>query len=422
MMRSFFAALLVAAASSAAHAGLHYSGEQFADLPSQWRGYLLDHRSLRMLARPRLPNQSSSPLYDRYQADRDRLEKLQRRQRLTADDAADLGALYIRLGQSERAVELLRDYVRQAPEHFRVAANLGTACQLTGDFDQAIAALELAVRMAPAKYRKAEELHLKLVRMRRGEPKNTQSLDDLFGGLEKPPGDAVSLVQTLGLWLPTDGRLLWQIGEVAHATGDIGTAAAVLEGCVTDFGMDNRLLREHRKEYREQTDTAAKAPAADRSAVTATHQGHDATGIRFRSVRPLVRKPEALKLPPITPNGVNSLPWTVLAETTLAKPFRPQYIEHLRQLDGKRVVTHGYMQPIGDGLEQSAVLLIEFPVGCWFCEVPEPTGIVLVESPEDKPIRLTRELVRVEGRLKLNFNDPEDFLYTIKDAKVGSPE
>ena len=36
--------------SPALRAGLYYSGEQIAELPSQWRGFLLDQRALRNLA------------------------------------------------------------------------------------------------------------------------------------------------------------------------------------------------------------------------------------------------------------------------------------------------------------------------------------------------------------------------------------
>ena len=56
-----------------AHAGLYYSGEVIADLPSQWRGFLPDHRTLRTLAAPRTAPNS---LRDGYAADRDRLVKL----------------------------------------------------------------------------------------------------------------------------------------------------------------------------------------------------------------------------------------------------------------------------------------------------------------------------------------------------------
>ena len=37
-------------AVSGIQAGLYYSGEQFASLPTQWRGFLLDHRLLRNIA------------------------------------------------------------------------------------------------------------------------------------------------------------------------------------------------------------------------------------------------------------------------------------------------------------------------------------------------------------------------------------
>ena len=93
-------------------------------------------------------------------------------------------------------------------------------------------------------------------------------LDDLFGVRYVGPGgkyaagrlddaqrkalpdDAPALVQQLALWLPADGRLLWQVAELAAVTGDVATGAAVLDGCVTEFGMRNPELREHRQACR----------------------------------------------------------------------------------------------------------------------------------------------------------------------------
>ena len=109
-------------------------------------------------------------------------------------------------------------------------------------------------------------------------------------------------------------------------------------------------------------------------------------GIRFKSSRPLIRDPLQLVLPPIQADGLNQLPWPLLAETAFDRPFRVTFHEHLRKLDGKRVVLTGFMQPTGDGLEQFAVLLLEYPVGCWYCELPEPTGLILVLAPEGKAI------------------------------------
>jgi hypothetical protein len=86
------------------------------------------------------------------------------------------------------------------------------------------------------------------------------------------------------------------------------------------------------------------------------------------------------------------------------------------------VVLTGFLQPVADELESSAFLLIQYPVGCWFCEVPEPTGIVLVELPADKTATLTRNLVKVTGRLAVNGTDPENFLFTVRDAAIGAPD
>ena len=78
------------------------------------------------------------------------------------------------------------------------------------------------------------------------------------------------------------------------------------------------------------------------------------------------------------------------------------------------------MQPLGEGTDLGAFMLVEHPVGCWYCEMPEVTGIVLVELPEGKSGRYTRERVTVTGKLTLNATDPENFLYTLRDAKVST--
>jgi hypothetical protein len=50
--------------------------------------------------------------------------------------------------------------------------------------------------------------------------------------------------------------------------------------------------------------------------------------------------------------------------------------------------------------------------------MPEVSGIVLVELPDGKTVPFTRSLVKVTGKLSLNAADPENFLYTIKEARV----
>ncbi|MFN4257975.1 MAG: DUF3299 domain-containing protein [Gemmataceae bacterium] len=420
---------------SPAWAGLYYTGEEMAELPSQWRGFLLDQRMLRSAGIKPVVGNPASPLRVRYEEEAAKLEKLSKTRALTADEAADLGALHVRLGNLENAIEVLRQAQRDFPSHFRIVANLGTAWQLQGDLNQARVCLDEAVRLAPDKHKPYEEYHLKLVQQRLKKASDSQDLDDLFGVTytskddkyeagsirdaerQKLPANAIAIVQQLALWLPADGRLLWQLGELANAHGDVRTAAAMMDGCVTEFGMNAPALRQHRLVTRSAADALAQA-GADVQAMHETHAGL----FKPRSKRPLVNRLDASELPPIRADGVNSLPWSVLADTALDRKYRPSFTPYLKELDGKQVALSGFLQPLSDDLEIHAFMLIEYPVGCWYCEVPDLTGIVFVELERGQTTTLTRQLMKVVGQLTLNSTDPEDFLYTVKNAKVSEAD
>jgi hypothetical protein len=411
-------------------AGLHYSGEPTAELPSQWRGFLLDQRVLRGIAVKPAAGASASPARLRYQEAAAKLEKLAGTRALRADELADLGALYVRLGEPGKAIALLRPAQRDYPRHFAIAANLGTAFQLLGDLPQAVLYLEQAVRLAPGKYQKAEEYHLKLVRLRLRERGEVREPDDLFGvryvddkgeytpgklaaaQKKKLPAGAAAVVQQLALWLPADSRLLWQLAELANAYGDVRYAAAMMDGCVTQFNLQAPLLRSHRRLTREAADALAKG------GTKAEHEGHTG-GLPARSKRPLLTRLDAAALPAIRATGVNVLPWAVLSETALDRKHKPTFPTYLKELADKQVSLSGFMQPLRDDPDVAAFMLIEYPVGCWYCEIPEVTGIVFVELAAGKTTTFTRGPVRVTGRLTLNPSDPEDFLYTIREAKVA---
>jgi len=426
-MRARFAITFLLITASSVHAGLYYSGEEVADLPSQWRGYIIDQRMLRNIAVKPTATNPGSPARKHYEDEAVKLAKGLKNGTLSPDEFADLGAIYLRLGDPSAALEVLQPAQREHPQNFRLNANLGTAWQMNGDLGQAAAYLEQSALLAPGRYQKAEELHLKLVKLRARQPKDAQDLDDLFGvryagpggayaagrldaaERKKLPDDAPALVQQLGLWLPNDGRLLWQMGELAAVNGDAPTAAAICDGCVTEFGLRGPDLLAHRRALRE----AAGDPNA-----TPTHDAN-AFPLKPKSSRPLVRKTDLAELPPIDPKGVNVLPWTVVTETVVDRKFHPNFPTYLKELDGKQIELTGYMQPLSDDQQEgNAFLLIEYPVGCWYCEMPGPTAIVLVELADGKTREATRSKLRITGRLVLNAKDPEDFLYTIKDAKA----
>src|SRR5215813_4301847 len=87
--------LVLLGVNPSGYAGLYYSGEQLAELPSQWRGFLLDQRILRNVAVQPGPGAPASPARVRYQEAAAKLEKLSGTRKLTADELADLGALYV---------------------------------------------------------------------------------------------------------------------------------------------------------------------------------------------------------------------------------------------------------------------------------------------------------------------------------------
>ena len=413
-------------------AGLHISVLPFQELPADWRGFLTDHRALRLAAVPMVrPDLPAPPLRETLADAALKLEAKQRIRPLSADELADLGGLYLRLGALEKALDTLRPAARQYPEHFRIAANLGTAWQMLGDLEQALFALAEAIRLAPKEWRELEQYHHQLVKLRLAEgrdARNAQTLDNLFGcryvgesgepeagslaavSRQKLPGNAVAIVQQLALWLPGDGRLLWQLAELANASGDVRTAANILDGCVTEFGMKSEELRARRLLYRRASDVLRRRD---------DHQGHRGT-LRFRSSRPLVRTFDQARLPAIQADGINPVPWPALTETDLGRGFPPRYLAHIVQLDGKYVSLTGYMTPAsGTDADLSGFLLTEYPVGCWFCESPSPVQMVSVKLPNGTTTELARARIKVTGVFRVNRTDPEQFLFTLTDAQVG---
>jgi len=391
---------------------VYYSGDARNELPAEWPGFLRDQRALRLAADPK---SEFAPLRDTAVDGVIKLEQLKKSRELSADELADLGALHMRLGQAEKAVGILRAANRRHPEHFRIAANLGSAWQQSGDLAQATAALEEAVRLAPKHHRPVEELHLKLVRARAKEKKGESRLDDLFGvdfAKDKLPANALALVQELALILPFDARLLWQLAEIANAHGDVRTAVNLLDGAVVELGLQSDEARKSRARYRA---------AADELAKKEDHAGHKGT-LKFASSRVFKSLIDESKLPKVDPKGTNPLPWSALAETTLTKKFEPKFLKYIRDCDGASVTFTGFLRPTRNGDGQSDFLMTESPIGCWYCESPGPTQLIWVELADGKTIDFTRGPIQVTGKLELNRTDAESHLFRVTGAVVKRVE
>jgi hypothetical protein len=423
-----------------AHAGVHSSEERLVELPSSWKGFLADHRALRLIALPPSPQMPPSALRQQYSATADRLLHASKSRPLTANEAADLGAAYIRLNKLDAALAVLRDAVQKHPRHFKLHANLGAAWHQSGDLPQALEHLRQAVQLAPPELRPAEELHLLLVRHRLRRGKDA-GLDDLFairftdalgqhrlGQLTaddraRLPANAVALVQQLALWMPHDGRLLWQLAELAACHGDLTTATILLDLCVGEFALADPDLRKARQALQAALATRGPLPIG-KDAQQQAHTTHAGLPLTFKSRRPLIQRPLDIRhLPPVVKGQTHLVTWPLLAETaTDTRRFKPTYHPYLQKLEGEKITLTGFLQPLTDDLECTTFLLVENPLGCWFCELPDLTGIVFVALPPGATARFTRHLIKVTGILKLNSTDPEDFLISISDAKIAAVE
>jgi len=424
-LKPLLAVLLLSFALAApASAALSESGETFAALPARWTGFLTEHRLLRLIAVANTAEGSSGLLREQYLDSVARSLEARTKAPLDARRTADLGGLHIRLGDYPKAIEVLKAGLKVYNEDAKIFGNLAIAWHLSGDLDQAERVQEQVVRLCEKADRPTEELYLTLLRLRKSEARGETSPDRLFGidwtrpvapeMLRKLPPDAVGQVQRLALWLPADGRLLWLLGELSAAYGDVRTAAAIVDGCVSEFGMGGKVLRQRRQELRKAADAISALPDKD-------HDRYRGT-IAFASSRPLLRTLDPTKLPQIRDTGRNPLPWPVVNETLLEKPFRPKFHDHLKKLDGKTVSLTGFLHPLSEEQEASGFLLLEYPVGCWFCEVPEPSSVIYVELAGGRSILLPRGLMQIEGTLKLNPRDPEDFLYSVTGATIRKPD
>src|SRR5437016_1239437 len=92
-------------AATSARAGLYYSGEAYSELPAEWRGFLLDQRTLRNVATKPTLQTPESPGRKRYLEE---AAKLEQKTSPSADERADLGAIYLRLGETSSALAVLR--------------------------------------------------------------------------------------------------------------------------------------------------------------------------------------------------------------------------------------------------------------------------------------------------------------------------
>jgi tetratricopeptide (TPR) repeat protein len=395
--------VLLAILSPSAHAGFYLACENANPLPVQWRGYLIDLRAIRMAA-----GRARSPLQDLYSNTISRIEKSTSP---SADDLAELGGCYTRIGKSAEALGALRKAARQYPENFRIQAHLVLAHVALGELGRAVEIQTELLELTPKQHLAAEELTLKFLSARAKRTKTAEDLDALYDTRNGWPKEALAQLQQLCFCWPSDAFLLWQLAEATASSGDLQTAARLMEGCVTDLAINSKPARERHKELQKEVDRLEKAE----------QHASTTTTLVFASVRLLPKKFDANTLPKVSKEKSNTLPWAALDDTTIGKKFSVTVIDFVKQLDGQPVSLSGFVQPIRLD-EFSEFIVTEYAVGCWFCDTPSLTQQVVVQLKDGTVTTNTRELVTITGTWKLNTTDPEQPLFSILNAKVKAVE
>lgn len=103
-----------------------------------------------------------------------------------------------------------------------------------------------------------------------------------------------------------------------------------------------------------------------------------------------------------------------LIKTELPAPVPDDYS---KAIDNKEIIVKGYYIPIDT--EHNLMILSKFPYKmCFFCGGAGPSSVVQVHMFANKkpPIYPTDKLVKVKGKLKVNYSNLEQLNFVINDA------
>ncbi|HEU5125020.1 MAG TPA: hypothetical protein VFW05_13275 [Verrucomicrobiae bacterium] len=104
------------------------------------------------------------------------------------NDRSDYAVALMYLGRSTEAVDLLSNLEREQPGHFFIAANLGTAFELSGNNTEALHWIKEGIRRNPMDHNGTEWLHVKILEAKIHQEQD-HSYFEKHSVLELQPGD-----------------------------------------------------------------------------------------------------------------------------------------------------------------------------------------------------------------------------------------
>lgn len=97
--------------------------------------------------------------------------------------------------------------------------------------------------------------------------------------------------------------------------------------------------------------------------------------------------------------------------------YQPIFTDAVKALDGKEVIIKGYVIPIDE--EGTELALSANPYSsCFFCGEASPASIMSIFLPKKERRFKTDDFRTFRGKLVLNYDDPNQFYYLLKGARL----
>lgn len=95
----------------------------------------------------------------------------------------------------------------------------------------------------------------------------------------------------------------------------------------------------------------------------------------------------------------------------------PIFTDTIKKLNGKLIEIEGYVIPFDENI--SIIALSANPyASCFFCGKASPASVMTLKMAYAGKRFKTDEFLKFVGRLRLNFNDPQEFYYVLEKAKI----
>lgn len=133
--------------------------------------------------------------------------------------------------------------------------------------------------------------------------------------------------------------------------------------------------------------------------------------------------------PPVNHSALSAtLDWEVLMNILYQKKYYPEldmsifapvFGQQQEQLNGNPIVMEGFIIPIDE--EEGLWALSAYPIAsCFFCGQASPASVISIylnEQPSRGQYK-TGDKVLLRGTLRLNYDDPAELYYLVKEAEI----